>query len=172
MTNTVAVGAVAPGENADPESTSCFTATDMAKAAAQGFRDGQLASLIVMPVYRSERGSDGELTYEAKAWNAALDEVARLNADHVEHVRAMVVPEGWWQIIHDTLRNYRMSTLDDGHGDGYPLIDAMTADGQSVAGGIEECTYLADAIRNGLLAAAPTPEPASPISAQGEGGDK
>src|SRR5690606_34694012 len=25
-------------------------------------------------------------------------------ADHVEHVRAMVVPEGWWQIIHDTLR--------------------------------------------------------------------
>lgn len=61
--------------------------------------------------------------------------------------------EAWWQLIHDTLRYYRMSTLDDGHGGGYPLIDAMTADGQPVSGGIEECTYLADAIWNALCSA-------------------
>lgn len=57
-----------------------------------------------------------------------------------------------WHLIHDTLRNYRMSTLSDGEGDGYPLIDAMTADGQPISGGIEECTYLADAIWNTLNA--------------------
>ena len=66
------------------------------------------------------------------------------------------VPEGWRDAIHNTLRNYRMSTLDDGEGGGYPLIDAMTADGQTVAGGIEECDYLADAIVD-ALAAAPHP---------------
>lgn len=66
------------------------------------------------------------------------------------------MPQEWWQIIHDTLRNYRMSTLDDGYGGGYPLIDAMTADGQTVAGGIEECTYLADAIWNALPTQAPS----------------
>lgn len=65
----------------------------------------------------------------------------------------VAVPESWWQLIHDTLRNYRMGTLDDGYGDGYPLIDAMTADGQPVSSGIEECTYLADAIWNALRAA-------------------
>ncbi|WP_313117915.1 hypothetical protein [Ectopseudomonas guguanensis] len=71
-----------------------------------------------------------------------------------EQVQAM--PQEWWQIIHDTLRDYRMSTLGDGEGGGYPLIDAMTADGQSVAGGIEECTYLADAIWNALPTQAPS----------------
>ena len=65
----------------------------------------------------------------------------------------VAVPKAWWQLIHDTLRNYRMGTLDDGYGGGYPLIDAMTADGQPVSGGIEECTYLADAIWNALYAA-------------------
>lgn len=72
----------------------------------------------------------------------------------------VAVPEGWRDVIHNTLRNYRMSTLDDGEGGGYPLIDAMTADGQTVAGGIEECDYLADALADALvdaLAAAPHP---------------
>ena len=77
-----------------------------------------------------------------------------------EQVQAM--PQEWWQIIHDTLRDYRMSTLGDGEGGGYPLIDAMTADGQSVAGGIEECTYLADAIWNAL----PTQAPSLPAADQ------
>lgn len=64
---------------------------------------------------------------------------------------AVVMPEILHQTIRDTLRNYRMSTLDDGHGGGYPLIDAMTADGQPVSGGIEECQYLADAILNACI---------------------
>lgn len=79
-----------------------------------------------------------------------------------EQVQAM--PQEWWQIIHDTLRDYRMSTLGDGEGGGYPLIDAMTADGQSVAGGIEECTYLADAIWNAL----PTQAPSLPAAGSDE----
>ena len=77
------------------------------------------------------------------------------------------VPDGWWRLIHDTLRNYRMSTLVDEDGDGYLLIDAMTADSQPVSGGIEECTYLADAIWNALLAAAPA-APAAPERDQWE----
>lgn len=65
---------------------------------------------------------------------------------------AVVIPEILHSTIRDTLRNYRMSTLDDGHGGGYPLIDAMTADGRPVSGGIEECQYLADAILNACSA--------------------
>ena len=44
----------------------------------------------------------------------------------------------------------------DSDGDGYPLIDAMSPEQGTVESGIEECTYLADAIYNDLLAAAPT----------------
>lgn len=95
-------------------------------------------------------------------WAEALEAIENARPAQTEQ-QPVTVPESWWQTIHDTLRNYRMGTLDDGHGDGYPLIDAMTADGQSVSGGIEECTYLADAIWNSLLAApiaqtAPQPE--------------
>ena len=61
--------------------------------------------------------------------------------------------EALWQLIHDTLRNYRMSTLVDKDGDGYPLIDALTADSQPVSGGMEECIYLADAVWNAIEAA-------------------
>ncbi|MFI8608522.1 hypothetical protein ACIGFL_09380 [Pseudomonas sp. NPDC077649] len=76
------------------------------------------------------------------AWKARADQSA-------------IAPESWWHLIHDTLKNYCMHTLSDGEGGGYPLIDAMTADGQSVSGGIEECTYLADAIWNALASSVP-----------------
>lgn len=78
--------------------------------------------------------------------------LGRANRPAQTEQRPVTVPKAWWQLIHDTLRNYRMGTLDDGYGGGYPLIDAMTADGQPVSGGIEECTYLADAIWNALYA--------------------
>lgn len=85
------------------------------------------------------------------------DDVARWNTrpaqTEQQQQQPVAVPESWWQLIHDTLRNYRMGTLDDGFGDGYPLIDAMTADGQPVSGGIQECTYLADEIWNALRVA-------------------
>lgn len=91
-------------------------------------------------------------------------QMGQLYDHHIAHITArslpVGVPDGWWQIIHDTLRNYRMSTLDDGYGGGYPLIDALTADGQPVSGGIEECTYLADAIWN-AISAAPAAQPAA-----------
>lgn len=64
---------------------------------------------------------------------------------------AVVFPDALCKVIHDTLRHYRMGTLSDGDGGGYPLIDAMSADGQTVSGGIEECQYLADAIWNACL---------------------
>ena len=96
--------------------------------------------------------------------NPGDDVLAALGLERVTMYRAATlsapihgeqVREQQWQLIHDTLRNYRMGTLSDGEGGGYPLIDAMTADGQSVSGGIEECTYLADAIWN-VLDAAPS----------------
>lgn len=88
---------------------------------------------------------DPDLAAEA---NAILDKPSvQLHGEPV----AVVMPEILHQTIRDTLRNYRMSTLDDGHGGGYPLIDAMTADGQPVSGGIEECQYLADAILNACI---------------------
>lgn len=67
----------------------------------------------------------------------------------------VAVPVSWWQLIYDSIRNYRLTTLVDADGDGYELIDAMTAEGHPVSGGIEECTYLTDAIWNALLAARP-----------------
>lgn len=115
---------------------------------------------VVLPELKTnfdyrDLGDDGYIA--AQEWNAAIKEVARLNSSPVSSgpSRGEQVREQQWQLIHDTLRNYRMGTLSDGEGGGYPLIDAMTADGQSVSGGIEECTYLADAILN-VLAAAPS----------------
>lgn len=89
-----------------------------------------------------------------QAWDA-WQEAVKFATTHPTQTeqQPMPFPESWWKLIHDTLRNYRMGTLDDGYGGGYPLIDAMTADGQPVSGGIEECTYLADAIWNALLTA-------------------
>ena len=68
------------------------------------------------------------------------------------------VPEGkaLWDSVYETLRSYRMTMMVDSDGDGYPLIDAMSPEQGTVESGIEECTYLADAIYNDLLAAAPT----------------
>lgn len=92
------------------------------------------------------RGSEGAEAFAAGAeWQR--------NRPAQTDQQPVAVPESWWQLIHDTLRNYRMGTMDDGFGDGYPLIDAMTADGQPVSGGIQECTYLADEIWNALRVA-------------------
>ena len=68
-------------------------------------------------------------------------------------------PEGQalWDSVYKTLRGYHMTMMVDSEGDGYPLIDAMSPEHGTVTSGIEECTYLADAIYNDLLAAAPTP---------------
>ena len=69
------------------------------------------------------------------------------------------VPEGQalWDSVYKTLRGYRMTMMVDSDGDGYPLTDAMSPEHGTVKSGIDECTYLADAIYNDLLAAAPTP---------------
>jgi hypothetical protein len=64
--------------------------------------------------------------------------------------QAGVVPG--WEAIHKTLREYSMTTLVDADGAGFPLIDAMSADGEDVSGGIAECEYLADAIYDRLNA--------------------
>jgi hypothetical protein len=64
----------------------------------------------------------------------------------------VAMPEVLRNTIHKTLRHYRMGTLSDGEGGGYPLIDAMSADGQTVSGGIEECEYLADSIFSACIA--------------------
>ena len=68
------------------------------------------------------------------------------------------VPAGQalWDSVYKTLRGYRMTMMVDSEGDGYPLIDAMSPEHGTVTSGIEECTYLADAIYNELVAAAPT----------------
>lgn len=69
------------------------------------------------------------------------------------------VPAGQalWDSVYKTLRGYRMTMMVDSEGDGYPLIDAMSPEHGTVTSGIEECTHLADAIYNDLVAAAPTP---------------
>lgn len=41
------------------------------------------------------------------------------------------------------LRNFRLSNMADDEGDAYPLVDAMTADGCSIADGIEQMQSLA-----------------------------
>ena len=90
-------------------------------------------------------------------WKQALAEQT-VDSDVPETFRRlaeMQVPEWMAPVIQNTIRNYRMTTMVDSEGDGYPLIDAMTADGQPVTGGIAECGYLTDAIWNALLAAAP-----------------
>lgn len=168
------------------EPTETYTAVDMATAAAQGFRDGQAA--VEQAAAQDERKTfeveipDISAIYDGRSFipYRSLEAGERLMtvAQHLrieKQLRAaltrpaqaeqqpVAVPESWWQLIHDTLRNYRMGTLDDGFGDGYPLIDAMTADGQPVSGGIQECTYLADEIWNALRVApiaqtAPQPE--------------
>jgi hypothetical protein len=87
----------------------------------------------------------------AGIWESMLAAAPTGKAEQVQ-----CLPQEWWQIIHDTLRNYRLTTLVDQDGDGYPLIDAMTAEGQPVSDGINECDYLTDAIWNALTAQAPS----------------
>lgn len=159
-----------------PEPTDTYTAVDMATAAAQGFRDGQAAveqapvqderktfeawaktqgdKWLIVGGLQWSAGTDDYASARTNAAWAAWQERAALSARPAQtEQQPVAVPESWWQLIHDTLRNYRMGTLDDGFGDGYPLIDAMTADGQPVSGGIQECTYLADEIWNALRVA-------------------
>lgn len=110
---------------------------------------------------------------ERKAFEAWFDEYSlsvRMNGGYMNDAQmfdawqaraqlqpaSVTVPDAMRDVIYNTLRNYRMGTLDDGEGCGYPLIDAMSADGQTVAGGIEECGYLADALVD-ALAASPHP---------------
>ena len=104
-----------------------------------------------------QQGIDSEFSDPEAAWNRSRTIHLALDLEQARPAQAeqqpVAVPESWWQLIHDTLRNYRMGTRDDGFGDGYPLIDAMTADGQPVSGGIQECTYLADEIWNALRVA-------------------
>lgn len=119
-------------------------------------KDKALAALAQMVARRQVEPApaQGELIPRNRAIAEAFREGVEWQRNRPAQTEQQpAVPESWWQLIHDTLRNYRMGTLDDGYGGGYPLIDAMTADGQPVSGGIGECTYLADAICNALLAA-------------------
>ena len=61
-----------------------------------------------------------------------------------------------WNAIFAALRDYRMSNMRDDLGGGYPLVDLMSNDGESIATGEEEMAMLADEISI-ALAAAPTP---------------
>ncbi|MBZ9665786.1 hypothetical protein H3221_013595 [Pseudomonas sp. LMG 31766] len=95
---------------------------------------------------------DPEIEHDfVKELRAFADDAPTVKAEQVQ-----CLPQEWWQIIHDTLRNYRLTTIVDQDGDGYPLIDAMTADGQPVSDGINECDYLTDAIWNALPTQAPS----------------
>lgn len=106
--------------------------------------------VLMVNLHQSATETDTGYWYEVGDINQEFEWSGPLYAEQLAPV-AVVMPEILHQTIRDTLRNYRMSTLDDGHGGGYPLIDAMTADGQPVSGGIEECQYLADAILNACI---------------------
>jgi hypothetical protein len=58
--------------------------------------------------------------------------------------------------IAKTLQNHRLQYSGDGDGGHYPLLDALTPEGETVAVGQEEIELLTDAIYLDLLAAAPT----------------
>ncbi len=57
-----------------------------------------------------------------RQWYLRGDEIEALNAKLGEQ---QSVAEEWWPVIHDTLRNYSMTTLVDEEGYGYPLIEVM-----------------------------------------------
>lgn len=74
----------------------------------------------------------------------------------IDEQRTAPVTKETWGVINTTLRQYRMTTMVDEDGDGYPLVDALSPDGGTILNGIDECLYLADEIYNAMLAAAPT----------------
>ena len=125
-----------------------------------GMQESACGEYVLSRGYDALRAENERLKREARndavAYKAVIDRQEELRAE-LQALKGGVVPEAFWQVIHDTLRGYRMSTLHDSDGDGYPLIDAMSGDGQTVSGGISECEYLADATWNALLAAAPQP---------------
>lgn len=121
-----------------------MVAAQSAPVENDAFAPGSLADLLFQ---LGEKGVGVSGGTHGDRWRVSLPQtVAAQSAPAGER-------EALWQLIHDTLRNYRMSTLVDEDGDGYPLIDAFTADSQPVSGGMEECIYLADAIWNAIEAA-------------------
>ena len=103
-----------------------------------------------------------EIAEESRAggYNSINNQALHFLASEVLHRASPAsVPKGkaLWDSVYKTLRNYRMTMMANSDGDGYPLIDAMSPEQGTVESGIEECTYLADAIYNDLLATAPTP---------------
>ena len=69
-------------------------------------------------------------------------------------------PPGWKrELVHktiaETLRSHRLQHSVDRDGEHYPLLDALTPDGETVAVGQQEIELLTDAIYLELLAAAP-----------------
>lgn len=199
-----------------------FSATDMATAAADGFRAGQEAvrdeaannasgtverdvmldilrdaladqslpdlnaavsaifklrtappaAAVVMPAYRHQ--SEDLDSVFVEGYNDALDEIARLNpapdhserplgmvpADHVEQPRAMVVPEGWLIEIGFSVLDKPFRFVDSkSHTPTITVILPACEVDDSAAWELRDEV----AARIGaMLAAAPTPEPASP----------
>ena len=55
-----------------------------------------------------------------------------------------------WNVVFGVLRDYRLTQTVDDLGNGYPLVDAMTPDGQSIDKGAMEMVDLADQITTAL----------------------
>lgn len=66
-----------------------------------------------------------------------------------------------YDAIEQVLLHYRHSRLmTEDMGSGYPLTDLLTADGESIQGGIDEIRYICDSIYNEVLTKHTTPPPA------------
>lgn len=59
--------------------------------------------------------------------------------------------------IYETIREFRLTNMRDEDGCDYPLVDAMTRNGRSIADGEEQMRDLAYAISQALAAAPPPP---------------
>ena len=79
--------------------------------------------------------------------------------DETEKYRASRGP--LWSAVFDILHDYRMSNMADQDGCGYPLVDLMSNDGQSIATGEWEMICLTDEIM-AAIPALTTPKPEAP----------
>jgi hypothetical protein len=95
---------------------------------------------------------------EAGYRNARAALIAALTAQGVPEWKRELVGK----TIKKTLRSYRLQHTQAEDGDHYPLVDALTPDGETIAVGENEIELLTDALYLELLAAALTAPPGVP----------
>ena len=94
---------------------------------------------------------------------------AQVIVDSWKMIKAALAPrqvdvEGLLLVIGETLRQHNLSLIQDDHGNGYPLIDALTYKGKTVQDGIDEIDNILDCLASPIkdhlaqrnLLAAPT----------------